>query len=228
MTGSLVLLADDDPDLQEVAALVLGRHGLTVVAAFDPAAALAEARRLRPGAVIVDAGLGEASGLELCAEIRADPEVAAARLVLWSGAVLAREALAEACRIGVDRVLEKPVDLVELSAFLLRAPAASAEEALLGELAELRRGYLLVGPERLAAMLDALGRDGAGELRTLAHRMRGTAGSHGLDAVCALADRIERVAGAAERAGRGLDAAQRERIAGWLGELARAFAEAPR
>lgn len=71
------------------------------------------ARKVRPNLLILDLMLPGKSGLEVLAELRSDPDLASARVVVvsaWSH--LERDAMAA----GADRFLLKPFDPDELGA----------------------------------------------------------------------------------------------------------------
>jgi DNA-binding NarL/FixJ family response regulator len=65
-----VLIVDDSQRFLDAARTTLSRQGLRVVGtATSPAAALGDTEMLRPDAVLVDIGLGEASGFELARQL---------------------------------------------------------------------------------------------------------------------------------------------------------------
>lgn len=59
------------------------------------------------------------------------------------------------------------------------------------KLAELRRVYVASLPLKLDEIFAAMTRRAFGDTRSLAHRLRGTAGSYGLPAISAAAGAIE-------------------------------------
>jgi CheY-like chemotaxis protein len=90
-TVALIVVADDDDDLRPLMELMLERDGHTVVAKVDGAAALQAVREHRPDAVVSDIDMPHMSGIELCAAIRADPELAHLPVVLASGSILPQD-----------------------------------------------------------------------------------------------------------------------------------------
>ncbi len=68
----LVLHVEDEPAIRDVVRLYLTREGFSVVAATSGEDALAELRRDRPVAVILDVGLPGMDGIEVCRVMRAD------------------------------------------------------------------------------------------------------------------------------------------------------------
>ncbi len=65
-----ILVVDDDPQIREVTRIALERAGFTTIAAADGRAALAAAASGRPDLVILDIGLPEMDGLEVCRRLR--------------------------------------------------------------------------------------------------------------------------------------------------------------
>jgi DNA-binding NarL/FixJ family response regulator len=69
-----ILVVDDDPEFRKLARRLLGASGLSVVGeAGSVAAALSEARRLRPSAALVDVELPDGDGITLARELAALP-----------------------------------------------------------------------------------------------------------------------------------------------------------
>ena len=70
-----ILVVDDDPGLRSLVGLALERAGFAVVTAADGQAALVQTAREAPDLIILDQGLPELDGLEVCRRIRARSEV---------------------------------------------------------------------------------------------------------------------------------------------------------
>lgn len=68
----LVLHVEDEPAIRDVVRMYLTREGFSVIAATTGEEALAELRRNRPVAVILDVGLPGMDGIEVCRTMRAD------------------------------------------------------------------------------------------------------------------------------------------------------------
>ncbi|MEM7268294.1 MAG: response regulator transcription factor [Pseudomonadota bacterium] len=65
-----ILIADDDPHIREVIRFTLAKEGMRVTEAADGAAALSAFGEETPDMVILDVGMPEADGLDVCREIR--------------------------------------------------------------------------------------------------------------------------------------------------------------
>ncbi len=70
-----ILVVDDDPQLRSLVGLALDRAGFAVVTAADGQSALMQAARELPDLIVLDQGLPELDGLEVCRRIRAKSEV---------------------------------------------------------------------------------------------------------------------------------------------------------
>jgi DNA-binding response OmpR family regulator len=66
----LVLLVEDEEAIVSVLRMYLTREGFTVHAVSDGLRAVADVRRLRPSAVILDIGLPGLDGFEVCRQLR--------------------------------------------------------------------------------------------------------------------------------------------------------------
>jgi len=71
MSGELILVVDDEPNIIELARLYLERVGFRVVGVGDGLAALESVEGLRPALMILDIMLPKLDGLEICKKLRA-------------------------------------------------------------------------------------------------------------------------------------------------------------
>ncbi|MGL4279103.1 MAG: response regulator transcription factor, partial [Albidovulum sp.] len=70
-----ILVVDDDPRLRELLTIALERVGYAVITAQDGQRALTHATREAPDLIVLDIGLPEVDGLEVCRRLRARSEV---------------------------------------------------------------------------------------------------------------------------------------------------------
>src|SRR5215218_10794725 len=75
MTGTQVLVVDDDPTVSDVVRRYLERAGFAVTLAADGPAALAAAERRPPDLVVLDLMLPGMSGLDVCRRLRERSDV---------------------------------------------------------------------------------------------------------------------------------------------------------
>ena len=131
-----VVLAEDNLDHQRVIAEVVRRLGHDVFVAGDGEQGLEAVRKHRPGLLIADVDMPHRNGLELCAAIRDDPELAGTPVVLITAYLLPGDPRLTAT--GAVGVVAKPFSVPALTRSL--------------------RGYLaaLAPPPPSGAMLDAV------------------------------------------------------------------------
>jgi DNA-binding response OmpR family regulator len=72
VTGELILLVDDEPNITELADLYLKQEGYRTLAVADGAAALQAANGSQPAAIVLDLMLPELDGYEVCRRLRAE------------------------------------------------------------------------------------------------------------------------------------------------------------
>jgi DNA-binding response OmpR family regulator len=122
-----VLVADDEDDIRALVGLAVGKAGCTVVASVaDGGAALVAARAEVPDLAVLDVSMPGATGLEVCAQLRADPATAGIRILLLSaGASL--DDVARGLAAGADAYLAKPFAVTglvhQVRALTARQPA---------------------------------------------------------------------------------------------------------
>ena len=75
MNSQTILVVDDDPQIRDVLGLALERAGFRTVMARDGAEGLHLAKAEHPSLAVLDIGLPEMDGLELCKAIRRDGDL---------------------------------------------------------------------------------------------------------------------------------------------------------
>lgn len=113
-----ILIVDDEPQIVRFLRTTLVGHGYGVSVATDAASALVELRGRLPDLVLLDLGLPDLDGLELCRLLRERPERpewATLPLVILSARDLEADKVA-ALDLGADDYLTKPFSLGELLA----------------------------------------------------------------------------------------------------------------
>jgi signal transduction histidine kinase len=104
----LLLSVDDDPSVAPLLQKMLADGGYRVVAAHAPRAAAAEAKKLRPDAILLDLLMEERAGEEILRELKTDPATSEIPVVIIS--VVDAEDMPDLA----DRHLPKPVDKTAL------------------------------------------------------------------------------------------------------------------
>ena len=109
-----ILLVEDEPALRELMKVALGA-GYDFVEAGDLAEALELVRSHVPTVVLLDVMLPGGSGLDVLRAVRAEPELAAVRVIVVS-AWQSGDDRRLAQELGADGFLGKPFELEELAA----------------------------------------------------------------------------------------------------------------
>ncbi|WP_370316037.1 response regulator transcription factor [Sagittula sp.] len=124
-----ILIVDDDPSLRDLLRLALERAGHTVICAADGALALTHAGRETPDLIVLDIGLPEMDGFEVCRRLRARSDVPVLFLTARDDEVDRIVGL----EMGADDYLAKPFGgrelLARIRAVLRRGPARAEREA---------------------------------------------------------------------------------------------------
>ncbi len=108
-----VVLAEDDVDIRDLVQIVLEGLDLTVTAVGNGAEALAECRRLKPKLLLLDITMPIMNGLEVCREVRADPDLKDLPVILMTARAQASDVQA-GMEAGADTYIIKPFGPIEL------------------------------------------------------------------------------------------------------------------
>lgn len=107
----LVLLVDDDPHDREIYGSILCYNGFDVVCANDGRSGSRLARRVMPDLVLLDIGLPDLHGLDLCSALRTDTDTS--RIPVIALSAYAETRMGEQARLaGCTRYIEKPASPV--------------------------------------------------------------------------------------------------------------------
>jgi CheY-like chemotaxis protein len=103
---AVLVTAEDDEDIRMLVTRSLRKAGHEVIATADGAEGLAAVRKHHPDAVITDIDMPHMTGLQLCREIRRDPELRHIPVVVVSGSLDSGDT--HALEAGVTVVIAKP------------------------------------------------------------------------------------------------------------------------
>jgi CheY-like chemotaxis protein len=104
---AVIVVAEDDPDIQEIIRLILERDGHTVIAVADGAAALGQARAVTPDLLLLDGEMPPGlSGFEASRHLATDERLARIPVVMVTGA--SRPAVIRDRLPFLDDVVVKP------------------------------------------------------------------------------------------------------------------------
>ena len=136
----LVLLANDQEWSARSLETVLGTQHFASARAYTGRQTLELARRLRPDVIIVDAGMPDISGIEICERLREDSEFPRATpIIVTTAGPASRLQRLEAYRAGAWEFLSQPIDaealLLKLQLYVRarREIDRSREESLLDQ-----------------------------------------------------------------------------------------------
>ena len=154
MSSQTILVVDDDPQIRDILGMAFERAGFEAVMARDGAEGLAQAKSVKPSLAVLDIGLPEMDGLELCKAIRRDSDLPILFLTARDDEVDRILGL----ELGGDDYVTKPFSPRELvarvRAILKRTDAAPAEQAKEVNTGSLNIGILSLIPESHVCTVD--------------------------------------------------------------------------
>jgi two-component system, OmpR family, response regulator len=153
-----ILVVDDDPHIRDVIGFALEKAGFDLSIAKDGADALAQFRRQPPALIVLDVGMPEMDGLEVCRQIRKTHETP----ILFLSARDEEIDRVLGLEMGGDDYVTKPFSPRELVA-RINAILKRATKAAKGvddvEVAPLHHGLIELRPGQHEAMFDGAGID---------------------------------------------------------------------
>jgi len=125
LTGTTVLIVDDEPDARELVQQVLGERGARVDAASGVEEALAWLQQEVPDVLISDIGMPVFDGFDLIRRVRSSPDrrIAAVKAVALTALTRAEDE-SRALRDGFDAFVAKPAEASRLVSEVARFRAA--------------------------------------------------------------------------------------------------------
>lgn len=125
-----LLVVEDIPDILNLLEATLKFKGYRVVTARNGEEALEALQKERPALIITDILMPKMDGFNLVHRLRINPETRAIPVVFLSATYVAPEDKVFAHSIGVNRFIEKPVDLVAFLPVIERILAQGDNVAL--------------------------------------------------------------------------------------------------
>ena len=117
MAKETILIIEDDPDIIELLQYSLEREGYPVLTQMNGEKGLQEARRRKPGAVLLDLMLPGVDGLEVCRRLKQD-EATRAIPILMVTAKGEESDIVTGLELGADDYISKPFSPREVIARL--------------------------------------------------------------------------------------------------------------
>jgi PAS domain S-box-containing protein len=112
----LILLVDDDSDIRHLFSTSLRREGYDVLEAATGHQGLQLTLTRHPDLVLLDVGLPDLSGVEVCRQIKSDPSLKDVFVAFCSGEATSDDHKVSGFQTGADEYLVKPFGLQELLA----------------------------------------------------------------------------------------------------------------
>lgn len=139
-----ILIVDDEPALREALTYSLSREGYAVSSAATSAEALAKVDRQMPNFIVLDLGLPDADGLELCRKVRSRSSVPILMLTARQSEVDKIVGL----EMGGDDYMTKPFSMRELLARIKAILRRSSQGANAAQMDTIEFGETVI--DRLA------------------------------------------------------------------------------
>jgi signal transduction histidine kinase/DNA-binding response OmpR family regulator len=135
VTGSLILVVDDDQTVCEVMARYLEREGFVVRTATGGREGLQLARELHPAAITLDINMPDLDGWTVLAALKGDPQLADIPVVL----VTIEDNRSRGYSLGATEYMTKPIDRERLVRLLQNISSPIARKVLLVDDDEIMR-----------------------------------------------------------------------------------------
>lgn len=130
-----ILVVEDERRLAELVKAFLADKGYAVLVAYDGEKGVETALREKPAVVLSDVLLPKLNGWDLCRRIKAEPALAATRVILMTAVYTKARYRTDAAEAGADDFVPKPLDLDDLAVrigrlfHLDRPPAVASRPA---------------------------------------------------------------------------------------------------
>jgi two-component system phosphate regulon response regulator PhoB len=129
-----ILVVDDEPDLLELVRVNLDQAGYRVDTALSGGSGLEQLHRARPDLIVLDLMLPDVSGMDLCRQLRGDPEFAELPIIMLTAKADEVDRVV-GFELGADDYVTKPFSPRELTLRIgavlrRRIGAASGGESL--------------------------------------------------------------------------------------------------
>jgi two-component system, OmpR family, phosphate regulon response regulator PhoB len=113
MTGKLILIIEDDPDIAEVITIILTDDGHRVTTITEATNIVDTVQEIKPDLVITDYILNGINGGEYCSQLKHDPRTSHLPVIILSGYGRVLDSLGH---YGADQIIHKPFSNDDLSA----------------------------------------------------------------------------------------------------------------
>ena len=108
-----VLVVDDEDDTRDLLSMLLENAGIGCEVASTGGEALRKAQEEVFDAILLDLGLPDIDGWEVCRRLKKDPRTSAVRVVVLTGHAMTADRQ-RAVQAGCDTILLKPAEVSEI------------------------------------------------------------------------------------------------------------------
>jgi CheY-like chemotaxis protein len=108
MSGSLILVAEDERDIREFLAMALEVSGFRVVEARNGEEAIALAASHTPDLILLDIRMPKVTGFQACEALKSDPNTKDIPIIFLS-AYANHDEIQQGLALGADEYLTKPI-----------------------------------------------------------------------------------------------------------------------
>ena len=108
-----ILIVDDEPNIVISLEYLMKKEGFQVAVATDGESALRQASEFVPDLVLLDVMMPRKSGFEVCEALRADPALAAVKIIMLTAKGRETE-VAKGLALGADAYITKPFSTKDL------------------------------------------------------------------------------------------------------------------
>ncbi len=116
MTGKKILVIEDDPQLQRIMVAALSKTGYEVILSGNGTEGESEIKAQRPDLVITDVMLPGKNGLDICIDLKKDPEISSIPVIMMTCLTDDSSRADDYWQkeTGADDFISKPFPLTEL------------------------------------------------------------------------------------------------------------------
>lgn len=111
-----ILIVDDNRDILEVIQVVLEIRGFTVKCIWNAAEIAGAIREFSPDLILLDVFLNDKNGIDICNELKSDPDTKDICIIMFSAQV-SEENVLEQC--PANGFIAKPFDIHQLHATIM-------------------------------------------------------------------------------------------------------------
>jgi two-component system, cell cycle response regulator len=111
-----ILVIDDEPMIVMILTKILSDHGYLVRTAANCSQSRDQVRAEPPDLILLDVMLPDGNGLDLCREIKSDPEFSNIQIIMMSGVKMTPDEQAKGLDAGADDYVAKPLHHNEIIA----------------------------------------------------------------------------------------------------------------